>query len=315
MSCIINKKLELTSYQGITFKHTNLTMLRDEEIYKKIKTDTQREFLLIIFLYNIVCFYCGYCMEFIKYGIYEDICDYGVDNDIYLKIEIDGFKKFIEIEENKNKMIKGISTYRSHRVIPYNSDFMKIFNFYDTNFNSKIILENLCDIEISNDQYYSIIIYYLDKFFFLRDIFEPMHNARSLIIKNYYKDYNPMAPNIDTKNNLLPLKDSNGDNYELIIPGSDVFFYIFDEKFKNDIINKTFNDGYNFYWEDKDDKNSERRLKNNCVKYLVEILDPYNNQIISMTLTRIPQIQNIQIHFYIKKNIITQIKNFISNTI
>ena len=94
-----------------------------------------------------------------------------------------------------------------------------------------------------------------------------------------------------------------------------MFFYIFDEKFKNDIINKTFNDGYNFYWEDKDDKNSGRRLKNNCVKYLVEILDPYNNQIISMTLTRIPQIQNIQIHFYIKKNIITQIKNFISNTI
>ncbi len=34
---------------GLKFKCTNLTELRDESIYMKLKEDTQRDFLLFVF--------------------------------------------------------------------------------------------------------------------------------------------------------------------------------------------------------------------------------------------------------------------------
>ena len=36
----------------IKYKCTNLTNLRDEPAYMKLKRDTQRDFLILIFVYN-----------------------------------------------------------------------------------------------------------------------------------------------------------------------------------------------------------------------------------------------------------------------
>jgi len=308
MAKIINKDVILTSnHPEIKFKCTNLTELRDEEIYSKIKTDTQREYLLLVFLYNIVCFYIDNCINYRKNGKFDDTKEYKLDNNTYLEKELDGFINFIQVESNRTKMLESIGEYRRFNV-PYES-FLRIFNLYDINFNSKIILEKLCDIEITDDQYYSIIIYYLNKRIYLWDIIEPNYNARSIIIKNYFEKNDPTSMN---SGNLLSLKNSHSVDYELNKLGSLAFLYIFDEKFKNDIINNIFNDGYDFYWNEHDE-NSEKKNKENCIKYLVEILDPYDNQIISMTVTRIPIEPKKQIHFYIKKNIITQTKNFIND--
>ena len=307
MSNIKDKDVSLSSnHTDIKFKCTNLTELRDEEIYGKIKTDTQREYLLLVFLYNIVCFYIDNCINYKTNGQFYDTKVYELDNDIYLKKEVDGFIDFIKLESNHDKMLQGIFEYKKF-TIPYDS-FLIIFNLYDDNFNSKIILEKLCDIKITNEQYYSIIIYYLDKQNYLWDIIEPNYNTRSIIIKNYFKSGDPSNP----RGNLLSLKDSNSVDYELNILGGKSFFYIFDKKFKNDIINNNFNDGYDFYWNEHDE-NSEKKNKENCIKYLVEILDPVDNQIISMTVTRTPREPKKQIHYYIKKNIITQTKNFIND--
>lgn len=307
MAKIIDKDVILTlNHPEIKFKCTNLTELRDEEIYGKIKTDTQREYLLLVFLYNIVCFYIDNCINYKTNGKFYDTKDYGLDNDIYLKKEVDGFIDFIKLESNHDKMLQGIFEYKRF-TIPYDS-FLIISNLYDDDFNSKIILEKLCDIKITNEQYYSIIIYYLNKRLYLWDIIEPNYNTRSIIIKNYFESNDPS----NTRGNLLSLKNAHGDDYVLNRTGSRGFLYIFDKKFKNDIIHNNFNDGYDFYWNEHDE-NSEKKNKENCIKYLVEILDSDDNQIISMTVTRSPREPKKQIHYYIKKNIITQTKNFINN--
>ena len=45
---------------GLKFKCTNLSELRDEAIYMKLKQDVQREYLLLIFLYNLLYVYMDY---------------------------------------------------------------------------------------------------------------------------------------------------------------------------------------------------------------------------------------------------------------
>ena len=102
-----------------------------------------------------------------------------------------------------------------------------IFNLYDDNFNSRIILEKLCDIKITNDQYYSIIIYYLNKHDYLWKIIEPIYNARSIIIKNYFDFRVPT----EDRGNFLSLKNSFGYDYNFEAHGGNAFIYTFDEKF------------------------------------------------------------------------------------
>lgn len=305
---------------GLKFRSVNLSELRDETIYKKIKDDTQREYILGIFLYNIVYLY-------LTYYWYNNICkddDYskpdfaqvtGItpDKEKYFFTEMGEFKKFIESDSNKEilSMLKEhkITKIICNREYIVSRTFYEIFNLYDDNFNSRIILENLCEIKINPEQFYSVVLHFFDKTDYLQNIFEPLYNMRSIIIKNYYFTNNNPTSNRDDK---LPLRNSEGIDYELNKDLANHFTYNFNERFKKDVINKNWSDGYDFYWKPTEvDENMEKKDKSKCVRYLVEILNPNNDTVISMTVTKNPAISNKQIHFYIKRNITTQIKSFV----
>jgi hypothetical protein len=304
---------------GLKFRCTNLTDLRDESIYGRIKMDTQREYLLIVFLYNIINLYLEYYHRKyacdVKYGwkkIYDDptfISSFGItkDKEIYFIREMEEFKIFYESNRDRFPELEFdldiICKYGFHT----SETFIKIFNLYDDHFNSRIILQNLCGIELNPDQFYSIILYFSNKTKYLEHILEPSHNTRSLIIKNFYPSKYPNDSGIH-----LSLKNSRGVDY--VLDNVDrQFSYNFDEKFKQDILHNNYNDGYDFYWKPSErDEFEERKDRSRCLKFLVEILNPHDEQIISMIIIKSPTIQNKQIHFYIKKNLVTQIKSFIT---
>lgn len=307
------KNLQVKQYKNLIFKCINLTELHDESIYTNLKKNTQREYLLLVFLYNLVSIYINYywnsnlCGEKMK-EIYSDKKNF-TTNELFFS-EMREFKNFIELEINKFRL-EGLKQIINCRYIPdAHSMFYKVFDLYDEQFNSKIILEKLCGIEITEEQFYSVILYFFDKQKYLAQMLEPLHNARSIIIKNYYKNYDPYNI-IGAK---LPLKNPKGIEYIYENEGSGKVTYVFDEKFKETILSEDWSDGYNFWWKETDE-NDLRKNKNYCLKYFVEILDPHENQLISMTITKNPHIPNEQIHFYIKKNLITQIRSFVENGI
>ena len=309
------KDLNFKQYSNLIFRCTNLTELRDESIYGQLKLDTQREYLLIVFLYNLINTYLDYywngnlCDEALKI-IYLNKINFYTTNELFFT-EMSEFKKFIELPINKNKIEKLKQIIKCQEIMRLKplEMFYNLFNLYDEEFNSKIILEKLCGIKLTLEQFYSIIIYFFDKTNYLQNMLEPAHNSRSIIIKNYYEPHDPF----NIKGTGLSLKNSkkNDYNYEL---RDGKFTYDFDIKFKETILLENWSDGYDFWWNESD-KNDNKKDKNNCLKYFVEILDPYNKQIISMTITKNTKISNEQIHFYIKKNLITQIKSFINNDI
>ncbi len=306
----------------LIFNCINLSELRDETIYKKLKDDAQREYILTIFLYNIVCLYLNYywktnhCGDKYKDTFSKDFFTSRVNEaNIHLfNNEMEEFKKFMELDINKDRiqyLIKNtnineiVCEYRGY-TFPY--EFYNIFNLYDASFNSRIILQNLCGIVLSIEQFHSIILFFFDKIKYLQNMIEPAHNTRSIIIKNFYPAQDPS----EVRGYKLPLRNSIGDEYELI-NNSGTVTYIFDERLKKDILEKNFSDGFDFYWKSSEsDTYSDKKDRSRCLKYLVEILNPDNEQIISMTVTRIPSIPKKQIHFYIKRNLSTQIKSLVT---
>ncbi len=299
---------------GLKFKCTNLTELRDESIYIKLKEDTQRDFLLFVFLYNIVIFHKIFML--MSFPIFDkDITFYerlGINesNKKNIEKEIKEFQDFIRLDKNKDKF-EQLSKEGSGR--NYNSSyFYNIFSLYDDTFNNKIILQKLSGFELDNNKYYSIILYFIENknIDMLKGMFDPIINSRSTIIKNY-NVY--AAPYTGSSINILPLKISNETQYKLDAQFTGDFFYDFDDRFKHYIMKGEWYDGYDFYWNIKDE-NDYRKDKTNCLKYLVEILDPENQQIISMTITRSPNpaLATKQIHYYIKRNLLSDIKLIIT---
>ncbi len=296
----------VSKYNGLKFKYINLNELRDETIYRQLKEDTQREYLLAIFLFNIVNVFMKYYYNELK-----------IDKPA-LEVEIREFKTFFERQPEDK--IKEINEKRINRNNDYpliylartglnliHSMFYNIFDLYDDTFNSRIILGKLCGIELTPDQFNSIILHFFDKIFYLRDILEPYYNSRSIIIKNYFPPNELHTPRGD----ILPLRNSKSEEYEIERGGATVT-YDFNQQFKLDVLSENWNDGYDFYWKETDEY-QDKRDKRKCERHFVEILTPDDAEIISMMVIRIPTISNKQIHFYIKKNLSTQIKLFLKN--
>ena len=296
---------------GVMFKSTNLTELRDESIYIKLKEDTQRDFLLFVFLYNIVNFHKLFMLKVFPIfekdpNLYERL---GINesNKINIEKEIKGFQDFIKSKETFEQLSKE-GTGRNYN----SSHFYNMFSLYDDTFNNRIILQNLCGFELDETKYFSIIMYFVENknFNMLKGMFDPIINSRSTIIKHYHPYASPYT---GFSVNILPLKISNDIQYNLDAEFTGDFFYNFDERFKYYILAKKWNDGYDFYWN-INDKDDYRRESTNCLKYLVEILDPENQQIMSMTITRSPnpKLATKQIHYYIKRNLLSDIKLIIT---
>ncbi len=295
---------------GLKFKCTNLSELRDESIYGKLKEDTQRDYLLFVFLYNIVNFHKCFMLKafpiFDKEPKFFERLGINGSNKTNLEKEIREFQEFIRLDKNKDKF-EQLSKEGTSR--NYNSQhFYNMFSLYDETFNNRIILQKLSGFELDNDKYYSIIMYFIQNknFDMIKGMFDPIINSRSIIIKNYNKY---AAPYTGSSINILPLKISNEIQYDLDTQFTGDFFYNFDERFKHYIMKGEWHDGYDFFWNIKDE-NDYRKDKTNCLKYLVEILDPDNQQIMSMTITRSPNpiLARKQIHYYIKRNILSDIK-------
>jgi hypothetical protein len=305
---------------GLKFKSTNLTELRDESFYMKLKEETQCEFLLLVFVYNIVRFHLSFMIR----DEYDEQIKYlkaqGIGEDCLRKIiyEVEGFKKFIKLEKNRDRFIK-INTpaiFNSRHPLIMNSlYFYNMFKLYDESFNNIIILQNLCGFELDIDKYYSIILYFIDKTAILRDTLDPSVNNRAIIIKNFHLYTNN---NVASNKFILPFKIAPDIQYILDCDISDDFFYNFDDRFKIYIMNKKWDDGYNFYWKEHikheaTDEVVNKKAYSTCLKYLVEILDKDNQQIISMTVTKTKDssLPNKQLHYFIKKNVISDIKSII----
>ncbi len=296
------KDLTTQSYKDLIFRCTNLSELRDEKIYRQIKMDTQREYLLVVFFYNLVKVYIS-C-------VYYKLALTNISEESFFRTEFAYFETYFYSNPGKNKLGEDIIKRLTRYGLSISEMFYKIFDLYDETFNSRIILENLCEITLTQEQFNDIILYFFDKYTYLADMLEPYHNSRSLIIKNFYPSQEPNSP----RGIKLPLKNSSGSDYEEDTQtGNGTFTYNFDAKFKTDIISKNWSDGYNFYWIEKDE-NDANKDPTRCLKYLVEVLTPDNQQIISMTITRIPTQPDKQIHFYIKKTLSTQIKSIVYKT-
>jgi hypothetical protein len=310
---------------GLKFKCTNLTELRDEHSYMKLKIDAQQEYLLLLFLCNIVSLHLTYMFaEPTQDKIMFDP-DYLEKNGIQkanqskMLKEIEEFKEFIKLPKNREKMAKlNTESFIDDATMSINRNtnyFYNMYNLYDETFNNRVILQNLCNFELNLDQYYSIILNFIDKNDVLRQTLEPVINSRISIIKLYhqYIDTNRGERHIDA---LLPIKISNDIEY-MVDYGLYGFFYNFDDKFKSYIMNKKWFDGYDFYWKkhikhEYTDTLITEETHKNCLKYLIEILDPDNQQIISMTVTKSHSLPAKQIHYYIKKNVLSDIKSVLT---
>ncbi len=296
---------------GLKYKCTNLTELRDEAMYGKLKQDTQHDYLLFVFLYNIVCFH----LPFALIDKYDESRSYLIKNNIeeasLVKIfaEVKGFKDFINSENNRKRLeeLKSKINPKQLSYIMNSIHFFNMFKLYDETFNNRIILEKLCGFKINDNEYYSIIFHFIDKIKMLKDMSEPTINSRSIIIKNFHI---PADMGTATIKNILPFKISNEIEYQLDteIPGD--FFYNFDDRFKSYILKGIWDDGYDFYWKEPTESTADM---SNCLIYLVEILDPENQQIISMTVTRsrLEKLVGKQVHYYIKKNVLSDIKSIV----
>ncbi len=298
-----------SQYNGLKFKYTNLSELRDETIYRQLKMDTQRNYLLAIFLFNIVNVFMKHYyneIEINKPALDKEITDFKtfLSNSPYKEQIIEISKKQINVNNQYS-----LTYLAQHGFNKIHRMFYNIYNLYDDTFNSRIILGKLCGIILSPEQFNSIILYFFDKIYYLRDILEPYFNARSIIIKNYFpSDYPTSSSSLPN----LSLKNSKGIEYD-IERGDSSITYNFDEKFKSDVLSENWNDGYDFYWNETDEY-QERKDKSKCERYFVQILTPDDSEIISMMIIRIPELLNKQVHFYIKRNLATQIKLFINNT-
>lgn len=308
----------------ITFKITNRSEC-DEKRLMRLKINMQREYYCLNFMQQLILFYICYTREIL---VNEDIdadtfinnIDQILENDqsnIYegLKIELNEYKRYILINDDLKEKLKALhkspianwyaKARNGHFIIAnyYLKYSIITFKLYDNTFNNKVILQNLLNIEnISNKQIFNIILYYIDlslkvkdgTYFGYKGLADPIHNTRNMIINNY----NPSVPG--GRGESAVLKDSNGIYYTQDGEYMDALNpkIILDQKFKNDIINQNFNDGYQIIDEDNYYNNI-----NNCKRYIVELCKG-DYTMISITVTESPENENDRAHFYIFKHLI-----------
>lgn len=291
------------NYDNLQFKVTNISELRDETLYMKLKINIQKEVYLVIYLKSILFFY-KLCVQSIKKkDIFLEILNDEFNNAL-LNIEVTEFMDFIkempEILESSE-----LSDTNIKKILHNNCDnYIELFKSYNDRFNTLEIMKSLLEIEIlTKMQLFNLIIFLLKKTKarnqgiaqFLQEYGDPIINTRSMIIKNYNKPSNMRG--------YLPSKNSTGIDY--MVQNENVSFtqYLYDnDNFKNDIINKNFYDGYDFYWNNTEPR--EQNDPNKCVRYFLEILNEFNKTVVSMTVIKSPDVINKQIHFYIYKSLL-----------
>lgn len=317
----------------LIFRENNLTGLRDENLYLKLKKDSQRECLFFLYLYYIINIYTYFTKimlnivsrrdmytwnDLINTEIYNDFNITNNESILLFTNELLEWKKYVEINnlEFNNEYLKNVK---------FNDIFnisINIINLYDQHFNNLIFFRKILNIEeLTTDEYYKIIYYWIVKNSvgngYFSAMFDPIFNTRSIIIGNYFLHTNGILE----KRIFYPFKHSNGEIYNNY--NDNLAMLILDNQFKIDIINNNYNDGYDFYWNNQNFLNNNNNDKQNieiCNRHLIEIYNNnddntnnFNENIMSMIVAKSPKIQNVQSHFYIKRNMITETKYLINN--
>lgn len=300
----------MTDYEGLHFKCID-RMHCDPEQLINLKINMQKEIYCYHFVKNLVIFYFNITQYLIvnNINIYELI----EDNAIEMPDSVSLYNEFNKYDEYFNSLnpdeYQYMETYTTDRLYnlydnnikKYNRDMMFIITnkstylleLYDDTFNSLIVLEHLLDIPITIDHLFDIIFYYIKQLFknnkSLYDLAEPIHNTRGIIINNQDISRDHMRS--------VPLNDSKGNEYNYISTVS------LDEKFKQDIIDKSFMDGYSIPVQED----------TNCTRHIVQICKD-SDVIMSMTVTgnTLEEFKDKKIHFYIYRTISFNIKSIIT---
>ena len=165
----ILSKVNYMSLENLQFKSINLFELRDETLYNKLKTYSQREILLGIYLKDLLSFYQSYI------AIYKidpkKLREYiSLIGDGYLGTDVEKQKKFLqEIDDFINYIIKNNmlnefiytdTQFSLYSIITTNShNYISLFKFYDETFNTEIIIGNLLEIpQITQSQLFNLTL-------------------------------------------------------------------------------------------------------------------------------------------------------------
>lgn len=287
----------------------------DEDTLNDLKINMQKEIYCFYFIKNLVEFYL-HITQYIIITNYDDIFECFEQNETpisdSLSIEFNYYQQWIESIKNTilyNDIILFTTNERKKRynnrkqiqidnlspLIFSHTSSLKIMKLYDDSFNTLIILQKLLGIEITFDQLFNIISYYIKKLIkynqYFNDLTDPIHNTRGIVINNQdiSRDYI----------RSIPIKDSNSNEYKI-----NSNFIVLDEKFKNDILHETFQDGYPITTQEKP----------TCKRYIVQLCKD-DNVIMSMTIAGSNELNTLKTHFYIFRNTIFDIKSILKNQI
>lgn len=295
------------------FKVTNLSELRDETLYSKLKTSIQKEYLFMLVLFYITNIYI-----FVTRVIYRKNKSYTwnklIDNKFYQDEQIEntfGITMFIE-------EITKWYTYLSEEginvdVLPKQESLkLDIINLYDESFNGKILLQKIMNLDsLSDTEYYKIIYYCITKKNFHRyftSLAETIMNTRSIIIGKNFRQLDGLY----AKRGLFDFRHSDGTTYHYY--DDNITMLKLDAGFKKDVLENNYNDGYDFYWTNIDESLKDKHNVELCNRYFVELYENgFNENTMSIVVTRSPKIPNAQSHFYIKRNLITETKHILND--
>jgi hypothetical protein len=286
----------------------------DDDTLTNLKINMQKEIYCFYFIKNLVDFYFKITQYIIivKYNtIFECFEKNNKPISDTLSIEFNYYQQWIESIKN-TKLYNDIIQFTTNERIQYynNSEqsqlkdlyptifynsSLRTMNLYDDSFNSLIILQKLLGIEITFDQLFNIISYYIKKLIkykhYFNDLKDPIHNTRGIVINNEDISINFIS--------LIPMKDSNSNEYNIISN-----YIIFDEKFKNDIVLERFQDGYPITTQEKP----------TCKRYIVQLCKD-DDVIMSMTIAGSNELDTLKTHFYIFRHTIFDIKSILKNQI
>jgi hypothetical protein len=279
----------------------------DPDILMNLKINMQKEMYCFYFIKNLVEFY----LNVIKYSIITEQNIFEIFEEIDKPIS-DAL--LIEFEFYAHWITTIYDTPQYHDLIEF-TDYDKIENYnnnlkrykkellvfidtfitidlYDESFNSLIILQNLLGIEITMNQLFDILFYYIQKIIkhhhYFNDLKEPIHCTRGIVVNNQ-----DILKHLYTE---FPLTDSHGKEYVHL------YTYKLDEKFKNDIINSSFNDSYPISTQETP----------TCTRSIVQICKD-DDVIMTITVagTTVEGFESLKTHFFIFRHTMFDIKSIL----
>lgn len=219
----------------------------------------------------------------------------------YIISNVQSWVEYLERNDNikNNDDINNKITPKFDDYCNFFTKYLELVKYYDESFDDFIIMSDVLQININKNDFFNILMYLMKKSLYvgshvhhyLMSLFDTIINTRNNIFLNDYS-INHIS-NINYYNRVI-LNTQTAKQIEIFKA----------ENLKNMTVDKNYGISNIVKYTKK------RELgENNCHKYFVEILnDDFKENILSMIITRNNTLINTQVHFYIKRNIINEIK-------